>query len=239
MKIEVFDLLEFQIMAAARQMKSYYGFPGDHEPQPEEVRYAVYQMARRGVLKQEGADMVIQEPVSGYMNDIARARKLIIADRGGYVLPRQCIYYNEENDRYICLENSNTASGQVCLSGLKEEDLFAQMDDLNQLPANQQQESDFSEEDLLLYWERHIQAPFQALLNQGLYVETEELLNQELVHTVFADRDKKTGELNRRMIILDLPLECGQVIQEADGSVQLQPYDREAAAGLLKDWWRK
>lgn len=238
MKIEVFDLLEFQIMAAARQMKCYYGFPADHEPQPEEVRYAVYQMTRRGVFRQEGEDLVMQEPVSGYMNAIAASKSLMIIDRGGYTLPRQCIYHEEGQNRYICLENSSTAVDQIGLSALDEDELFCQMEDLNQLP-DQRSADELGEQDLLLYWERHQPDFLQILLDRGLAAETEELLKQQQIHTVFSDRDKRTGALLERLVILNLPLGYGQLIQRAGGNAKLQVYEQESTKAVLKDWWRK
>lgn len=236
--IEIFDLLEFQIMIAARQMKSYYGFSADHEPKPEEVYYAVYQMAHRGILKKQGQDLVIQEPVASYMNGIMNARNLLIVDRGSYVLPRQSIYYDEKEERYICIENSNTAQNQVCLSGWKEEEFFCQMKDLNQLPDEKQKE-DLVEKDILLYWKNHMTEDMQNLINQNLNMQTEDLLEQKQIHTVFSDIDKKNGKLKRRMILLDLSFEYGMLIQETDKNVELNVYSREKALAILKNWWRK
>lgn len=236
--IEIFDLLEFQIMAAARQMKSYYGFPTDHEPKPEELRYTVYQMMRRGLLKQQGQDLVIQEPAAGYINGIVNAKNVLVVDRGGYILPRQCIYYNADKDNYICMENSNTAWNQVCLSELNEQELFCQMEDLNQLP-DEKQEENFEQEDLILYWNIHMPEVLLDLMKQGLNVKTEQLLNQKEVYTVFSDRNKITGVLKHRMIILDLFGEYGMVVQEAGLEECVEIYSRKRALEFLKNWWRQ
>lgn len=236
--IEIFDLLEFQILAAARQMKSYYGFQAENEPRLDEVCFAVYQLTRRGILKQQGEELLIQEPIAGYMSGIAAAHSLIVIDRGQYKLPRQCVYYDERKNVYLCLENSSTDKERICLSKLTEYEMFLQLEDLEQLPACYQRE-DREKENIFAYWHRMMPARLKVFLENGLKTETESLLEQEYVHTIFSKRERKTGNIMSRMILLSFPVGYCQVLQNGNNSVQIKSYEQKNAEKLLKKWWRK
>ena len=240
--IYVFDLMEFQVLAAARNVDMYYGFPGESEAAQQEVSFAVYQLTRSGILKQQGEELIIQEPIAGYMGGIALAGTVMVIDRGEFALPRQCVYYEPGKDghsgRYLCLENSSTDSGRICLSVLDESVFFEQMEDLNQLPVPHLS-GDMGEYDFETYWNIHMDRELREMLQAGFNVDTEQLLSQKQVNTVFSCRDKKDGRLYHRMALLDFPMEYCMVVQEYASVVKMERYSRETAGAILKTWWRE
>lgn len=115
--IGVLDWMEFQVLAAARGVEAVYGFsedrgifrdglssgdsdsfggsssPGDGRERKAAARYAVYQMVRDKILAEDGDGLKILPPFSRYMEIICASPRLVVIDRGGYELPRQCIYH--------------------------------------------------------------------------------------------------------------------------------------------------
>ncbi len=97
--IGVLDWMEFQVLAAARGVEAVYGFsedsrsPGDSSGRMAAARYAVYQMVRDGILAEDRDGLKILQPFSRYMDIICASPQLVVIDRGGYGLPRQCIYH--------------------------------------------------------------------------------------------------------------------------------------------------
>lgn len=239
--IQILNILEFQVLAAAKGIQAYYGFPGKKETAREEISFAVYQLARAGILKQQGGELIIQEPTAGYMELLASARGLIVLDRGQYRLPRQCIYSSRDRsgkERYLCLENSSTDADRLCLSALEEEELELQMEDLGQLPDPRLEEG-LGDYDFESYWNRQLPEGLWNLLAEGLKTETEQLLGMEQVHSVFSHREKHSGRLLGRLILLDFPLEYCLVIQEGGANAELMVYSRKQALEYLKRWWRE
>lgn len=239
--ISVLNILEFQVLAAAKNIQSYYGFPAEKGATEEEIRFAVYQLARAGILKQQGEELRIQDPMAGYMELLARARGLIVLDRGQYRLPRQCIYCSRNQngeERYLCLENSSTDADRLCLSALDEHELELQMEDLGQLPKPHLTEG-LGDYDFESYWNRQLPEKLWKLLAEGLETETEQLLGMEQVHSVFSHREKHSGRLLRRLVLLDFPLEYCLVLQKGGANAELMVYNREQALGYLKKWWRE
>lgn len=263
--IYIFDLPEFQVLAAAKGMERYYGFPAVGEMSKEQVFFSVYQLTKSGILKQEDDGLVIQPPVARYMDVVSAANLVTVADSGQYRLPRQCIYVcssmpgdelsngepsgGEPSDRdlsgmeisatdkrYICLENSRTDPGSICLSGLEEEELFLQLQDLGQLPPEHLTE-DIGTYDFDGYWDSHMPPELWERLKEGLELETEELLETEPVHSVFTLRNKECGQMRARMVLLDFALEYCMVLQTPDG-MQLCRYNREEVRRILEIWWR-
>ncbi len=232
--IDIFDLLEFQVLAAARGMEDYYGFFADQEAAKEDIYYTIYQMARSGILKQEGEDLVIQPPVSGLMDVIAASPYVLVIDRGQYMLPRQCIYCH--GGIYVCLENCNTDISKISICGLEQEEFNLQLRDLDQMPQPYLTE-DMGDYDFEGYWEGHMPEELKKLLSSGLEAETEEYLEFPQVHSVFALREKEQGKLLKRMFLLDPGLEFCLVLQEGD-SLTMERYSRERAESVLEAWWR-
>lgn len=235
--IYILDLLEFQVLAAARNMDVYYGFFRE-EAAREEIYYTVYQMVRSGVLKQEKEELLIQPPFSDFMDRIAGSPGVLVADRGQYVLPRQCIYFAE--GQYVCVENCRQEKSEVSLCGMTEEDLFAQLQELNQLPSPRLTQ-DLGSFDYAGYWDSHISEELKEKLLSGCQEETEEYLKCEQVHSVFTMRDKKNGKIYRRMILLDLALEYCMILQDVKSgkSLSRERYTQENAWELLKSWWQE
>lgn len=260
--IYVFDLMEFQVLAAAKGIEEYYGFPAAVESDREQVFFAVYQLMKSGILKQEDGGLAIQPQVSRFMGQIAGARDVMVIDRGQYLLPRQCVYgsgpgageagsegtpedgrvpgaggFPDNGSRYVCLENSRTNVGAVCLGELTEAELFVQMQDLGQLPGPLLN-GDIGAYDFDAYWDSHMPAPLWEKLAEGTGAETEALLEEELVHSVFTLRDNRGGRIKKRMVILGFPLEYCMVL-EGPGGISLSRYMQGAAERILKTWWRE
>lgn len=236
--IHIFDMIEFQVLAAAKGMDAIYGFMTEEMPEREQAYMAVYQMTRDGILKQDREGLVIQPPISAYMDVICGSPRTVVIDRGQYQLPRQCIYQDsKEQGRYVCLENSLVDRETLCLTGMSWEELRRQMEDLNQLPAPrlEQEAGDYEFEE---YWETHMPDTLRALLLEGLTAETEALLTQEPVHTVFSLREKASGTLEERMIVVEFPLEYCLVYQGADGASRREAYRPEAVVAIWETWWR-
>lgn len=232
--IYILDLLEFQVLAAARKMEAYYGFARE-EPARQEVYYTVYQMVRSGILKQEGEELVIQPPFSGFIVGIASSQGVLVADRGQYVLPRQCVYFAD--GQYVCVENCRQEESGVSLCGMGETEFFQQLEELDQLPEPRLK-GEIGTYDFAGYWQGHIQEELQEKLEAGFRAETEEYLGYGQVHSVFTMRDKVSGEIFQRMLLLNLPLEYCMVLQDIQGQVSLEPYTRKKAWEVLKSWWR-
>lgn len=238
--IYIFDSPEFQVLAAAKGIERYYGFPAAGEMSREQIFFSVYQLTKAGILKQEKDGLIIQPPVARYMDVIAAAEQVTIADSGQYRLPRQCIYVCKDevegDRRFVCMENSQTDPGGICLSGQDEDEVFLQLQDMGQLPGEHLTE-DIGTYDFEGYWDRHMPEGLWGLLKQGLVTETEELLETEPVHSVFTLRDKAGGQIKERMALLDFALEYCMVLQSSK-EMRLHRYQREAAWQVLKTWWR-
>ncbi|MGL5436042.1 MAG: hypothetical protein ACRDBO_11665 [Lachnospiraceae bacterium] len=231
--IYLFDIREFQVLAAAKGVMKYYGYSSDIELKKEDIYFAVYQMAKSGLLKPRDGELVLQQPVSVYMQCICNSPGVLVIDRGRYQLPSQCIYCC--NGLVVCLENSFAEPETLCLSGLKNEEWIQQLSDLNQLPEEQLQE-DLGSFDYLGYWKSSIRADLWELLQQSIQTETEVLVVCEQLYSAFSTRNKDTGELYARMLIVALPLEYCIVLQKRDQENRYELYKKEYAIAQLKRW---
>lgn len=231
--IDILDLLEFQVLAAARDMDSYYGFSREKAAAKEEVYYTVYKMARSGILKQEGGGLVIQPPFSGYLDEIKNSSCVLVIDRGGYVLPRQCIYFG--GGQYVCLEYCFTDQERIGVCGMGEEEFFLQLEELDQLPKPRLTE-ETGQFDFPKYWESHLSESLKEISEED--VDMEEYPEDDQVHSVFTLRDKGTGRILSRMILAALPLEYCMIVKKAGEPAFREAYTRERAWGILKTWWR-
>lgn len=277
--IGVLDWMEFQVLAAARGVEAVYSFsedrgifrdglssgdshsfdgsssPGDGRERKAAARYAVYQMVRDKILAEDGDGLKILPPFSCYMEIICASPRLVVIDRGGYELPRQCIYHvpgasvckavgpdipaceDAGQCTYVCLEESPVDEQKVCLSGMDWDRLCRQMEDLGQLPPPRLKEG-IGAYDYEAYWRGHMPGLLWERLEAGCEVETDVLLEEPLVHTAFSLRDTRTGELKERMLLLDSPLEYCLLRQYPGGAARPRSYSRETALEILKTWWR-
>lgn len=231
--VQILDLLEFQVLAAAKGLDSYYGFSQEEQnPDQDQVYYAVYQLTKSGILVQIGDRLEIQPPVSDYMNCILKSPNLLVADTGGFRLPRQCFYRHE--GRITAVENSITDKGRVCMWGMDDEEFIRQLSDLNQLPAPRITE-DIGFFDFGTYCREQTEPELARLLDGGLETETSLLLESGQVHTAFSLRDKGDGQLQRRLLLLDMPMEYGMAVQDGEGTRYMQ-YTIKTAADTLAEW---
>lgn len=242
--IYIFDVIEFQVLAGAKGLDEYYGFQQETEYKPEDVYYAVYQMTKDGVFKRDEEGLVIQPPVSQYIRTICESEDVTVIDRGQFELPRRCVYYrsgelpvDEEPSRFVSIENSLADMAKVCLTGMNPEDFFQELSDLNFMPQ-QRMTQEMGDYDFDGYWQEHMPPELWELLMQGLEAETDDLLQKPLIHSVYSRRDKRSGELRERLIVIDAPLEYGLVCQQAGGMVQISRYEEKILKALLDDWWR-
>ncbi len=230
--VQILDLLEFQVLAAAKGINSYYGFSQEKDWDQDQVYFAVYQLTRSGILRQMGEKLMIQPPVSEYMNCIARSACLLVADTGGFRLPRQCFYRDE--GLVTAVENSTTDKGRICMWGMDEEEFIRHLSDLNQLPEARIKE-DIGYFDFGSYWKAHMETELRELLETGFEADTSLLLESDQVHTVFSLRDKGDGRLLRRLLLLDMPMEYCMAVQDGQGTRYLQ-YTFKKAAEMLAQW---
>jgi hypothetical protein len=242
--IYIFDVIEFQVLAGAKGLDEYYGFQQEKEYKPEDVYYAVYQMTKDGVFKRDEEGLVIQPPVSHYIRTICESEDVTVIDRGQFKLPRRCVYYrsgelpvDEEASRFVSIENSLADMEKVCLTGMDPEDFFQELSDLNFMPQ-QRLTREMGDYDFDGYWQEHISPELWELLMNGLEVETDDLLKESQIHAAYSRRDKRSGELKERLILIDAPVEYGLVCQQADGAVQIDQYEETRLKALLDDWWR-
>lgn len=243
--IRILDLLEFHILAAAKGMERYYGFPSEMDEDENSVYLAVYRLAKAGILSRAGEELLICPEISSLLDGIAEADHVMVIDRAEHRVPRQCVYRllgaPGGQGTYVCLESSNTDPDSVCLSTLEEAELFRQMRDLSQLPEPLLAE-DIGDYDFDGYWDSHMPPGLWEKLDSGILEETEDLLEEEEgsfeeVHTVFTLRDKRDGQMKRRMVLLGFPLEFCMVVQTPDGTKRYR-YDMETAFHILTAWWR-
>lgn len=231
--VQILDLLEFQVLAAAKGIDSYYGFSLEEQGwDQEQVYFAVYQLTRSGILVRSGNRLEIQPPVSDYMNCILKSPYLLVADTGGYRLPRQCFYRHE--GLVTAVENSTTDKGRICMWGMDEEEFVQHLSDMNQLPAARIKE-DIGYFDFGSYWKEHTEPELWELLETGLETGTSLLLESGQVHTAFSLRDKGDGQLLKRLLLLDMPMEYCMAVQDGQGTRYLQ-YTLRKAAEMLAEW---
>ena len=231
--IDILDLLEFQVLAAARNIDSYYGFSREKAAAKEEVYYTVYLMARSGILKQEKEGLIIQPPFSGYLDEIKNSSCVLVIDRGGYILPRQCIYFG--GGQYVCLEYCCTDQERIGVCGMGEEEFFLQLKELDQLAEPRLAEGS-GQFDFPKYWENHLSERLKEMPEDE--EDREEYPKDDQVHSVFTLRSKETGRIFARMILAALPLEYCMIVKKAGEPASREPYTREKAWEILKAWWR-
>lgn len=231
--VQILDLLEFQVLAAARGIDAYYGFAQEKQDwDQEQVYFAVYQLTKSGILVRNGKRLEIQPPVSDYINCMIKSPCLLVADTGGFGLPRQCFYRHD--GMVAALENSTTDRGRICMWGMDEEEFIRHLSDLNQLPEARIKE-DIGYFDFLGYWREHIEQELWELLETGLEADTSRLLECGQVHTAFSLRDKGDGRLLKRLLILDTPMEYCMATQEQKQNRYVQ-YTLKKAAETLAEW---
>ena len=242
--IYLFDLLEFQVLAAAKGMNAYYGFPLEEDHRPEDIRYAVYQMARDGILRQDDRGMVIQQPYADLIGTIGEAETVTVMDRGQYQLPRRCVY--AAGSQMTVMESSTTDPAKLCLSGMTVEALFQDLEDLCMLPEARLT-AELGEYDLEHYWQAHIRPElWNRLMREGEPESDADsgearLLDSADIYAVYSLRDKTSGQLFERLILIDTPMEYGMVRQyggKTPATVTIEPYNRSRMEEILKNWWR-
>lgn len=231
----ILELLELQILAAARGREHYYGLSAGREYRQSEIYYAVHQMLQSGILKKNGDGLEIQQPLSRYLDWMEEGRRVLVIDRSGGLYPRQCLYAAKEG--CLCLECSTTDEARVFLYELGNDELSGELGESGQLPRRKVTE-DIGIFDFEDYQKQHTDPEIRSVLQQGCEAGTEALLEHRQVYGCFSLHDKSTGELLERLILLDLPLEYGMVLQERGGEVRFAPYQREQALEIINSWWR-
>ena len=225
--IHIFDLLEFQVLAAASGLEQYYGFSCfDHsETTAEEIIYAIYSLIQDGILKQEGQELVIQPPIRELLDTVRNSRMVVTVDPGAANAeePGQCLYWDRE--RIACAEEKQREQGKIGLSLISEEELKCQMREMGYLPEEKLTE-DMGYFALDEYWKK-IPENLSWLLSLGLSTETEILQNQERVCSLFSLREKESGAIRLRILVLDFTMEYAMVIQREGQPGEIQKYCSE------------
>ncbi|MFR5633997.1 MAG: hypothetical protein ACLUFH_13580 [Monoglobales bacterium] len=222
--IHIFDLLEFQVLAAASGMEQYYGFScfGHSETEAEEIVYAVYRLLQDGILKQEGQDLVIQPPIRELLNTVRNSRMVVTVDPGAANAqePGQCLYWDK--GKIVCAEEKYREKGKIGFSLISEDELKCQMKELGHLPEKKLTE-DMGAFSMDEYWKK-IPENLSWLLSLGLSAETESLQDQERIHSLFSLREKESGTVRMRILVLDFAMEYAMVIQREGQPGEIQNY---------------
>lgn len=234
--IYVLDILEFQVLAAACGMETYYGVPVIEEYQNQDLYMAVHQMVKDGLLKKEEDRLTVQPPIADYLKSIMRSRNMMIFTNAAGFCTRRCLYPSETG--VICIENSSTDTDKLFLYHIPLGELQGELEDARLLPEKKLPE-DIGDYDFKAYWDQHLQTELWELLAQGWSTASETLLESENVYEVVSVNDRVSGEPMLRLILIDLPLEYLVVKQTAKSSLQMEQYNKEVLLDTIENWWRK
>ncbi len=234
--MHILELLEFQILAAARGMEQYYGFLSEQEWQKEDVYYAVHQMVQSGILKQAESHLEVQPPLSRYLDWMETGKQVLVVDAKESPCPRQCLY--ETDVGCLCLERSATDQDKVFLYEIGSSQLEEEWECTGQLPREKITE-DIGNFDFMAYWEQHLSGETRNAMEKGFQADAEELLGCSQVYGIFSLHDKVTGELGKRLILLDMPMEYCMVVQSWGEDSHWMRYSKAQAMEEINVWWRE
>lgn len=239
--MNILELLELQILAAARGIEAYYGIPPVQTYEKEEIYYAVHQLLKAGILEKEDDGLKIQPPISKYLDWMTAGKWVLVVDLKGMPYPRQCLYLSEAG--CLCLEASTTDKSKVFLYEISPGELAEEWGNTGQLPEEKLRE-EIGAFDFPPYWEKHLRIETMTMLQKGCQATSEELLECPQIYSIFSLHDKTTGTLQARLVLLDLPLEYCMVIQKSEAlenepEICWVPYKKEQALKEINRWWRE
>lgn len=232
----ILELLEFQILAAARGMESYYGVSGDRCYRQEEICYAVHQMLRSGILQKKEDYLEVQPPLSRYLDRMEEGKRVLVIERRPGAYPRQCLYGTSSG--FLCLECSTTDKDRVFLYEIRGNELAEEFASAGQLPE-EKLTREIGAYDFDRYWEQHMDESVRAMLQESQETGTKGIWECQQVYAVFSLHEKTTGDLLKRLILWELPLEYCMMLWEKGGELCLRRYEREQAMKTVNSWWRE
>ena len=232
----ILDLLEFQILAAAKGMESYYGISEGKSYRQEEIYYAAHQMLQAGILQKEEDCLKVQSPLSRYLDWMQKGKCVLVIERRPGAYPRQCLYGTSSG--FLCLECSTTDKDRVFLYEIRKEELSEELGNAGQLPE-EKLTKDIGSYDFDCYWEQHMDGSVREMLQKSEETGTKVFWECPQAYGIFSLHDKATGELQNRMVLWELPLEYCMVLWEMGGELRFQRYEREMARKIIDSWWRE
>lgn len=232
----ILDLLEFQILAAAKGMESYYGISEGKSYRQEEIYYAVHQMLQTGILQKEEDCLKVQPPLSRYLDWMEKGTRVLVIERRPGAYPRQCLYGTPSG--FLCLECSTTDRDRVLLYEIRGEELAEELGNAGQLPE-EKLKKDIGSYDFDCYWEQHMDGSVREMLQKSEETGTKSFWECPQAYSIFSLHEKTTGELQKRLILWELPLEYCMVLWEMGGELRFQRYEREKARKIIDSWWRE
>ena len=124
---------EFQILAASRGIRRFFGVKSNVVLDETMVLYQIHEMAQRGILTQNGEGFEIQETYRNLMDGIKNATKLLVISDTRDTNGNVCIYKGE---KIVCLEESPRDEDSLRLGIYEGDDLSQVLRDRELLPEN-------------------------------------------------------------------------------------------------------
>lgn len=124
---------EFQILAASRGIRRFFGVKSNVVLDETMVLYQIHEMAQRGILTQNGEGFEIQETYRNLMDGIKNATKLLVISDTRDTNGNVCIYKGE---KIVCLEESPRDEDSLRLGIFEGDDLSQVLRDRELLPEN-------------------------------------------------------------------------------------------------------
>ena len=124
---------EFQILAASRGIRRFFGVKSNVVLDETMVLYQIHEMAQRGILTQNGEGFEIQETYRNLMDGIINATKLLVISETRDTNGNVCIYKGE---KIVCLEESPRDEDSLRLGIYEGDDLSQVLRDRELLPEN-------------------------------------------------------------------------------------------------------
>lgn len=147
---------EFQILAAAMEIKDIYGIRPQHEPGESEVMYAVHEMAEKGILLFENGGFSVREPYRSAFLSIKTAKRILAVTGSGTEMAGACFYLGQQ---MVTLEKSIWDEHAVRIGIVKQEELYEQLSGRGFLPepfwepdiAGMQESKELDDEEVQIY----------------------------------------------------------------------------------------
>ena len=118
------------------------------------------------------------------------------------------------------------------------EKLSEELGNAGQLPE-EKLTKDIGSYDFDCYWEQHMDGSVREMLQKSEETGTKSFWECPQAYSVFSLHEKTTGELQKRLILWELPLEYCMVLWEMGGELRFQRYEREKARKIIDSWWRE
>ncbi|MCM1539160.1 MAG: hypothetical protein NC254_12285 [bacterium] len=163
---------EFQILAAAMGIESFYGIRPQEEAGEAEVMYAIHEMTAKGMLMAESGGFRIADPYRRMFASMKTAKRILAVAGNNAEKEKVCFYFGKQ---IVSLEKSVWDAHAVRIGSVKKGMLYAQLCDRGFLPepfwepdiAQMQEAEDVSEQEAQIYASYQILEPAQEKRESG------------------------------------------------------------------------